>query len=93
MIHPHSRPTLAKKTQLRVDPITQRTVLLAPEKGLVLNRTAAAISALCDGEHSFQTIIDEICAAHPSADRARVESEVVEFLQSLAERCLLELQP
>ena len=92
MFNATSRPKLAPKVKRRIDPITQRTVLLVPEKGLVLNGTAAAIAALCDGEHTYEAIVAEICETHPHADRERIEVEVADFLQGLVDRCLLMVQ-
>ena len=47
-----TRPMLAQKAKLRRDPITGQTLLLYPERGLVLNDSAAAIVRLCDGREA-----------------------------------------
>ncbi len=87
-----SRPKLATKAKLRLDRITNKYFLLAPEKGLALNRTGSAISQLCTGTHTVQAIIEELCSSHPSAERALIESEVLAFLQSLLDRGLIEAE-
>ncbi len=87
-----SRPKLATKAKLRLDRIANKYFLLAPEKGLALNRTGSAISQLCTGTHTVQAIIEELCSSHPSAERALIESEVLAFLQSLLDRGLIEAE-
>ncbi len=87
-----ARPKLATKARLRLDHITNQYVLLAPEKGLALNRTGSAISQLCTGEHTVETIIERLRLSHPSAERALIEAEVLTFLQSLLDRGLLEVE-
>jgi pyrroloquinoline quinone biosynthesis protein D len=67
-----SRPRLARKARLRRDPIDGRLVLLAPERGLVLNDSAASIVELCDGRQVVEIArmldapladVIELCAA------------------------------
>jgi len=87
-----SKPRLATKAKLRLDHITNQYVLLAPEKGLALNRTGSAISQLCTGAHTVEAIIEELCSSHPSAERALIEAEVLAFLQTLLDRGLIEVK-
>jgi pyrroloquinoline quinone biosynthesis protein D len=87
-----SRPRLTTKARLRLDHVTNQYVLLAPEKGLALNRTGSAISQLCTGEHTVEAIIEQLRLSHPSAERSLIESEVLAFLQSLLDRGLIEVQ-
>ena len=47
-----SRPRLAPKARLRFDRKSSRYMLLYPERGLVLNATAADVVQLCTGEHT-----------------------------------------
>ena len=53
-----TRPTLAAKARLRWDRQTSRYLLLYPERGLVLNPTAADVVQLCTGEHTVGAIVD-----------------------------------
>lgn len=92
MIPLSSRPKLATKARLRLDHITQKYVILAPEKGLALNATGSAISLLCTGDHTVEAIIEELSSSHPAAERGLVESEVLVFLQSLLDRGLVEVE-
>lgn len=91
MISLLARPRIAAKAKLRLDHVTQQTVLLAPEKGLVLNRTGSAIAQLCTGEHTVSAIIEQLSHAHPAAEPSRVEMEVLTFLQNLLDRGLVKL--
>ena len=89
MISADARPRIASKARLRYDRKADRTMLLYPEKGLVLNPTAAEIAKLCTGEHSVASIVAQLASRY-GKDSAAIESEVMKFLSALAERGLLE---
>ena len=89
MISLLARPRLASKAKLRLDHVTQQLVLLAPEKGLAMNRTGSAISQLCTGEHTVDAIIETLGETYPATERAKIQSEVLVFLQSLLDRGLI----
>lgn len=84
-----SQPRIASKARLRYDRKTERYMLLYPEKGLMLNPTAADIVRLCTGEHSVEAIIDRLATKY-GRDGAGIEREVTDFLAALAERGLLQ---
>jgi len=84
-----SQPRIASKARLRYDRKTERYMLLYPEKGLVLNPTAADIVRLCTGEHSVGVIIDQLAAKY-GRDGLAIEREVTDFLAALGERGLLQ---
>jgi len=82
---------LARKARLRRDPRSGKTMLLYPERGLELSDTAARIAELCVLGRTAQAIVDEL-AAGQGADaelRARIDAEVMAFLDALAARGLL----
>ncbi len=87
-----SRPRLAPKVRLRYDRKAERYMLLYPEKGLVLNPTAADVAQLCTGEHTVRAIAAQLASKY-SQDEATVEREVVNLLNSLAERGLVQEMP
>ena len=89
MISGDSRPRIASKARLRYDRRDNRYMLLYPEKGLVLNPTAAEIAKLCTGEHSVTAIISQLASRY-GKDAAEIEGEVMKFLSALAERGLLQ---
>jgi pyrroloquinoline-quinone synthase len=85
----HVSPRLASKAKLRYDRKADRTMLLYPEKGLVLNGTAADVVKLCTGERTVGAIVDELAAKY-NQEAATVEREVIALLTSLAERGLVQ---
>ena len=89
MISRDTRPRIAAKARLRYDRKTDRTMLLYPEKGLVLNPTAAEIAKLCTGEHSVGAIVDQLASKY-GKEATVIEREVMGFLSALAERGLLQ---
>jgi coenzyme PQQ biosynthesis protein PqqD len=93
MIELSTRPRLARKVRLRFDPRSGKHVLLVPEKGLALNRTASTVAQLCTGEHSVVLIIERLVGEHLDAPREQIETEVLSFLQALDDRGLLEVSP
>jgi coenzyme PQQ biosynthesis protein PqqD len=84
-----SRPALAKKARLRWDRQSARYMLLYPERGLVLNGTAADVVQLCTGELTVGTIVERLAAKYAPKERAVVEHEVLTFLDQMAERGLI----
>ena len=93
MIALESRPRLAAKARLRFDRRSDRYMLLYPERGLVLNPTAADIATLCTGERTVEAIVDTLVAKYTSRPREVVERDVLAFLASLSERGLIESAP
>ena len=90
MISAASRPQLAAKARLRHDRRTDRLMILYPEKGIELSPTAAEIVRLCTGENTVAEIVERLGASYAAADRATVEREVLDLLNALADRCLIE---
>lgn len=77
-------PRLARGVRLRYDQVRDRWLLLAPERGFVLNRTALAIvRSLGDGP------LIEIARRLASSEQAP-EAEVCAFVEELAARGLVE---
>jgi pyrroloquinoline quinone biosynthesis protein D len=82
-----SRPRLGAHARLQWDPVREKQVLLAPERVLVLNETAAAILARCDGRRSVSAIAADLAAQYgrPVAD------DVLTLLNRLADKGFLEV--
>lgn len=81
-----ARPRLSARARLQYDAVRGRQVLLFPEGLLVLNETAAAILALCDGERSIETIASTLGAQY---DRP-VAADVLSLLNRLGSKRLVE---
>ena len=92
MISRDTRPRIAAKARLRYDRKAERYMLLYPEKGMVLNPTAADIAKLCTGEHSVGAIVDQLASKY-GKEATAIEREVMGFLSALAERGLLQEAP
>ena len=88
-----SRPSLAPRARLRLDRRSGRRLLLYPERGLLLTETAAEIVGLLDGRHTIAAIVDALVAAHGAGARAAIERDVFAFLDALAARALLRVEP
>ena len=88
MISPAMRPRLAAKARLRWDRKDERFMLLYPERGLVLNATAADVVQLCTGELQVGDIVDRLAGRYAQS-REDVEREVLAFLTRMAERGLI----
>ena len=86
---PEARPRLAAKARLRFDRKSTRYMLLYPERGLVLNPTAADIVQLCTGEHTVGAIVERLAAKYASEPREAIEREVLTFLDAMAARGLV----
>jgi coenzyme PQQ biosynthesis protein PqqD len=93
VISTESRPRLASKVRLRFDRKGERYMLLYPEKGLVLNPTAAAIVRLCTGDHTVGVIVDRLVEEYPTQGREALERQVLEFLSAMADRGLVRGDP
>ncbi len=82
-------PKLARKVRVRFDAREGKWMLLAPERGLWLNATAARVVALCDGtrpEHEIAQVLVAEFAANPEI----VARDVAAVLRELRARVLLE---
>ena len=84
---PNSKPRLAPG--VRLGESNQQRVLLMPERALRLNGPSLEIVQRCDGNHTVQQIVTELQALYAKADSAKVESDILGYLQLLhTERAL-----
>ncbi len=90
MISTDTRPRLASKVRLRWDRKGERYMLLYPEKGLVLNPTAADIVRLCTGDNTVSAIVDRLAEKYVTATREALERQVMDFLHAMADRGLMQ---
>ena len=85
-----THPKLARRVRLRFDERDQKHMLLWPERGLVLNASAAAIVQLCDGTRTIDEIIGALAADAADAPRDRVDADVRSLVAQHADKGLLE---
>ena len=86
-----SRPTLRPKTRLRYDRQRDAFVLLWPERGLWLNRSAGQILERCRGHETLSSIVTDLSILYPSMQRQRLEEDVHRLIRDLFRRGLLTL--
>jgi coenzyme PQQ biosynthesis protein PqqD len=87
MITRDSVPALRRGIRRKFDATRNTHVLLGPERVIVLDEIAAAITALVDAKHSVAEIAATL-AEKFAADAAVVEADVVEFVASLVDKGL-----
>ena len=87
-----SRPTLPPKTRLRYDRQREAFVLLWPERGLLLNRSAGEILERCRGKDTLSTIVTALSDQYPQTRRRRIEADVHRLIDDLCRRGLLTLE-
>ena len=81
-----SRPRLCTQVRLQWDPVREKRVLLSPEGVLVLNTTADAVLALCDGQRSISAIAGDLSNRYNHV----VDQEVLTFFNRLLQKRLIE---
>jgi pyrroloquinoline quinone biosynthesis protein D len=83
-----SRPRLAAGVRLGQN--NNQQVLLMPERALRLNGPSLEIVQRCDGQHAVHQIITELQALYAKADPAKVESDILGYLQLLHDQRALD---
>ena len=77
-----SRPQLAAGCRLN-EKGPQPRVLHMPERVLRLNGPSLEIIGRCDGRHTVQQVISELQSIYSKADPAKVESDILGYLELL----------
>jgi pyrroloquinoline quinone biosynthesis protein D len=85
-----ARPQLNPKVRLRFDRRTGRYLLLYPETGLELSRTATEITRLCTGERTVDEIAQYLAHIHSEISPVEITRDVRDFLKTLAGRGLVQ---
>jgi pyrroloquinoline quinone biosynthesis protein D len=85
-----ARPQLSPKVRLRFDRRTGRYLLLYPETGLDLSRTATEIARLCTGEWTVDEIAQFLAQIHSEVSLVEITRDVRDFLTTLAGRGLVQ---
>lgn len=88
-----SKLRLSPKVRLRFDRQTGRDMLLYPETGLELNKTAMEIARLCTGEWTIDDIAHHLGQIYVEVSPSEIKREVRGFLDALAARGLLQGLP
>lgn len=77
------RPRLSRGARLKFDEIRSSTLLLLPECTVKLNKTAATIIELVDGERRVDDIVRELAGRFKEDG---IRPDVLEFLNDARER-------
>ena len=85
-----ARPQFNRKVRLRFDRRTGRFLLLYPETGLELSRTATEVARLCTGEWTVDEIVQHLAQSHTKTSPVEITRDVRGFLKTLAARGLLQ---
>ena len=93
MTAPAARPRLSRKVRLRFDRRSGRHLLLYPETGLELNRTATEIARLCTGAWTADDIVQHLARVYVDVPLEDIKQDVLDFLAILARRGLLQGLP
>jgi len=93
MTNATARPRLSPKARLRFDRRTGRYLLLYPERGLELNKTATEIARLCTGERTVDDIVLHLAGMYGDSSSGDIKRDVRNFLWALAGRGLLQGLP
>jgi pyrroloquinoline quinone biosynthesis protein D len=81
-----TRPRLVTGARLRYDEVREEHLLLIPEGAVRLNRTAAEVLELCDGERSLDEIIGTLSARYDGSD---LRDDVQGLVDGMAQRGLV----
>ena len=81
-----TRPRLVTGARLRYDEVREEHLLLIPEGAVRLNRTAAEVLELCDGERSLDEIAGTLSARYDGSD---LRDDVEGLVDGMAERGLV----
>ena len=81
-----TRPRLVTGARLRFDEVREEHLVLLPEGAVRLNRTAAEVLELCDGERSLDDIVGALAARY---DGANLRDDVQGLVDAMTQRGLL----
>ncbi len=85
----NKKPKLARQARLQYDNTRSQDILLLPERVVKLNKTAAAILKLCNGD----LLVSEIIATLESQFQQQgLEPDVLEFLDDFSKRSWLDVE-
>lgn len=77
-IEPYWMPRIHPHFRLQWEQAQDAFVLLYPEGMVKLNPSAGEILSYCDGEHSIESITDELSRKYPEADG--IAQDIREFI-------------
>lgn len=88
MVTAKTRPRLPPHVRLHHDPVRGAWALLSPEKVMWPDEVSLDILRLCDGAATADGIVEQLALDY-DADPETVRADVMEFLQTWADRRLV----
>jgi pyrroloquinoline quinone biosynthesis protein D len=86
----NSRPRLGPGVRLGEN--NNQKVLLMPERALRLLGPSLEIIQLCDGKHTIAEIVGKLQKLYSQADPAKVETDILGYLQLLHDQRALDFE-
>lgn len=68
----------------------ENRMLVYPEGALRLQQTARAILERCDGQRTFEQIVQELVVTYNASDPAKIRQDAVAFLERLRQKRLVD---
>lgn len=84
-------PHLPRGVRRKFDKVRARPVLLGPERAIMLDEIGEAILSRVDGVTTLEAIVADLAASY-DAPVEMIHGDVVEFLQGLADKRLVDLE-
>jgi coenzyme PQQ biosynthesis protein PqqD len=84
--------SLSQKARLRFDRHSRQHMLLYPERGLVLNASAAEVVLACREARAIGGIIEQLVVKYGEEARDSITRDVIALLDQLLARGLLQVQ-
>jgi pyrroloquinoline quinone biosynthesis protein D len=83
-----SRPRLA--TGCRWAGEGENRMVVFPEGAIRLKSTARAVLERCDGNHTFEQIVQELEVVYGASDPAKIRHDAIAFLERLQQKRLVD---
>jgi pyrroloquinoline quinone biosynthesis protein D len=83
-----SRPRLAAGCRWAGE--GEKRMVVFPEGALRLQGTARAVLERCDGNRTFEQIVQELGAAYSASDSAKIRQDAIAFLERLQQKRLVD---
>jgi pyrroloquinoline quinone biosynthesis protein D len=83
-----SRPRLAAGCRWAGE--GENRMVLFPEGALRLQGTARAVLERCDGNRTFEQIVQELEGAYRASDSAKIRQDAIAFLERLQQKRLVD---
>ena len=88
VIEGQSRPAMAARVRLQIDPVNGEPVLLYPEGLLRLNSTAHEVVSRCDGQTTVESIVASLGSEY-EVNAETMWADVLDCLTQLQQRQLI----